>query len=275
MRSDWAREVDLSLNGEDHGTYFGNETRRIVSLGTFLPGELITLQMTLTEEDLYIGSGVDYFYYLDEALYAEIMPQLNAYAMEITDWDNTRIEGVVMTDETHNLIYTSIPYDEGWNVTVDGEPVEITTVCGALLAVDASLLPEGAHTVVLTYMPKCYVIGLAISVGGMLLLALCLAIRFLSHKIKERNFAIKYESVAPNMPEDDDTACVPLAELLAEVEAERAAADTSEISPEDAVTDAAENGEIEMTPEEADAVLRDLFPEEEFDGDAAETQTES
>ena len=180
-----------------------------------------------------------------------------------------------MTDETHNLIYTSIPYDEGWNVTVDGEPVEITTVCGALLAVDASLLPEGAHTVVLTYMPKCYVIGLAISVGGMLLLALCLAIRFLSHKIKERNFAIKYESVAPNMPEDDDTACIPLAELLAEVEAERAAADTSEISPEDAVTDAAENGEIEMTPEEADAVLRDLFPEEEFDGDEAETQTES
>ena len=37
----------------------------------------------------------------------------------------------------------------------------------------------------------------------------------------------------------------------------------------------AENGEIEMTPEEADAVLRDLFPEEEFDGDEAETQTES
>ena len=82
--SDWAREVDLTLNGEDYGTYFGNETRRIVSLGQFLEGEMITLQLTLTEEDLYIGTGVDYFYYLDEALYAEIMPRLTDYAMDVT-----------------------------------------------------------------------------------------------------------------------------------------------------------------------------------------------
>jgi len=281
--SDWAREVDLTLNGEDFGTYFGNETRRIVSLGEFLPGELITLQMTLTEEDLYIGTGVDYFYYLDEALYAEIMPRLNAYAMEITDWDNTRIEGVVMTDADHDLIYTSIPYDEGWNVTVDGDPVEITTVCGALLAIDASALPEGAHTVVFTYMPKCYVIAFAISMGGILLLALCLGIRFMVIRLKERTFAMKYESVAPGAPgspdasADGDTACIPLAELLAEVEAERAAAADAERASgteSDTVTDEtdpsageAESEKVlpptpELTPEEAAAVLRDLFPEE-------------
>lgn len=270
--SDWAREVDLTLNGEDHGTYFGNETRRIVSLGEFLPGELITLQMTLTEEDLYIGTGVDYFYYLDEALYAEIMPRLNEYAMEITDWDDTRIEGVVMTDEAHDLIYTTIPYDEGWNVTVDGEAVEITTACGALLAVDASSLPEGVHTVVFTYMPKCYVIGFAISMGGIVLLALCLGVHCLVYKLKERTYAMKYESVAPDMPADDDTSCIPLAELLAEVEAERAQAEHAPASedeilsaPTDAVK-AEQETELpatsELTPEEAAEVLRDLFPED-------------
>lgn len=289
--SDWAREVDLTLNGEDFGTYFGNETRRIVSLGEFLPGELITLQMTLTEEDLYIGTGVDYFYYLDEALYAEIMPRLNAYAMEITDWDNTRIEGVVMTDGDHDLIYTSIPYDEGWNVTVDGDPVEITTVCGALLAIDASALPEGAHTVVFTYMPKCYVIAFAISMGGILLLALCLGIRFMVIRLKERTFAMKYESVAPGVlgsPDasvDGDTACIPLAELLAEVEAERAAdAERASGTESDTVTDETDPsaGEAEaekvlpptpeLTPEEAAAVLRDLFPEEDTEvSDETET----
>ncbi len=267
--SDWAREVDLTLNGEDHGTYFGNETRRIVSLGEFLPGELITLQMTLTEEDLYIGTGVDYFYYLDEALYAEIMPRLHEYAMEITDWDDTRIEGVVMTDEAHDLIYTTIPYDEGWNVTVDGKSVEITTACGALLAVDASSLEDGAHTVIFTYMPKCYVIGFAISMGGIVLLALCLSVRYFVYKIKERTYAMKYESVAPSDPNNDDTACIPLAELLAEVEAERAA--EVQKNADAIVADGAERAdgtseEQELTQEEAEAVLRDLFPEE----DAAE-----
>ena len=273
--SDWAREVDLTLNGEDHGTYFGNETRRIVSLGEFLPGELITLQMTLTEEDLYIGTGVDYFYYLDEALYAEIMPRLNEYAMEITDWDDTRIEGVVMTDEAHDLIYTTIPYDEGWNVTVDGEAVEITTACGALLAVDASSLPEGVHTVVFTYMPKCYVIGFAISMGGIVLLALCLGVRCIVYKLKESTYAMKYESVAPDMPADDDTSCIPLAELLAEVEAERAQTENAPALAEASVTEPTAAGKAEpqkelpptseLTPEEAAEVLRDLFPEEPED----------
>ncbi len=260
--SDWAREVDLTLNGEDFGTYFGNETRRIVSLGEFLPGEIIRLQMTLTEEDLYIGTGVDYFWYLDEALYAEIMPRLNEYAMEITDWDDTYIEGVVMTDAEHDLIYTSIPYDAGWNVTVDGEAVETVTVCGALLAVDASALPEGAHTVVLSYMPGCYVYAFALSMGGIVLLALCLGIRYLTYRIKERNYAVKHESVSPDVSADDDTACIPLAELLAEVEAERAA---KERETEDAAVPVCEKAlppTPDLTPEEAAEVLRDLFPDD-------------
>ena len=266
--SEWAREVDLTLNGEDWGSYFGNETRRIVSLGEFLPGEPILLQMTLTEEDLYIGTGVDYFWYLDEALYAEIMPRLQAYAMEITDWDDTRIEGVVETDEAHDLIYTSIPYDEGWNVTVDGEAVEITRVCGALLAVDASEMSDGMHTVVFTYMPKCYVVGFAVSMGGLLLFLLCLAIHALGSKIEERRYAMKYESVAPDAPSDGDTACLPLEELLAEVEAERAKAaaeeESGEESEKDIVSESSRElpGETVLTPEEAAEVLRDLFPEE-------------
>jgi hypothetical protein len=275
--SDWAREVDLSLNGEDHGTYFGNETRRIVSLGTFLPGELITLQMTLTEEDLYIGTGVDYFYYLDEALYAEIMPRLQAYAMQVTEWKDTRIVGQVTTDADHSLIYTSIPYDEGWNVTVDGEAVEIVRVCGALLAVDVSDLPEGEHTVELSYMPKCYVYAFILSMGGILLLILCMAIRISVHKLKERNREIRLESVAPDAPDapvDGETACIPLAELLAEVEAERAVqnADAAESETDIAGDSDGEDTqktdstlseqELELTPEEADAVLRDLFPED-------------
>ena len=282
--SDWAREVDLTLNGEDYGTYFGNETRRIVSLGQFLEGEMITLQMTLTEEDLYIGTGVDYFYYLDEALYAEIMPRLTEYAMDVTAWDDTKITGVVKTDAEHDLIYTSIPYDEGWNVTVDGAPAEITRVCGALLAVDAAGYADGEHIVEFSYMPKCYIYAFAMSAGGIVLLILCTAIYVLAQKLRERNHAMQYESVAPDAPTEGDTACIPLAELLAEVEAERSAAavlsdnaeadgqEQDDVQNSDLTGDAQEEepqeqcapyAEDEITAEEAEAVLRDLFPEEE------------
>ncbi len=276
--SDWAREVDLTLNGEDYGTYFGNETRRIVSLGQFLEGEMITLQLTLTEEDLYIGTGVDYFYYLDEALYAEIMPRLTDYAMDVTAWDDTKITGVVKTDAQHDLIYTSIPYDEGWNVTVDGAAAEITKVCGALLAVDAAGYADGEHIVEFSYMPKCYIYAFAMSAGGIVLLILCTAIYVLAQKLRERNHAMQYESVAPDAPTEGDTACIPLAELLAEVEAERKAAEENSDYPDpDSAEEVGQNTDLtedtpgqdaaaadgEITPEEAEAVLRDLFPEDQ------------
>ena len=275
--SDWAREVDLSLNGEDYGTYFGNETRRIVSLGTFLAGEPITLQLTLTEEDLYIGTGVDYFYYLDEALFAEIMPRLTEYAMDVTAWNDTRIEGTVVTDAEHDLIYTSIPYDEGWKVTLDGKEAEITEVCGALVAVDAAGLDDGEHTVVFRYMPDCYVYALFISVGGLVLFVLCLVIRHLWHRMLRRTEDLASESVTPGVPDladdsEDGKACIPLSELLDEIAAEKTAAETTQA--ETAVdTPAAENPESDgkpapneenaptVTAEDAEAVLRDLFPE--------------
>lgn len=285
--STWAREVDLKLNGEDFGTYFGNETRRIVSLGTFSAGEEITLDMELTEEDLYIGTGVDYFYYLDEDLYREIMPQLQAYAMEVTSWDDTHIRGTVTTDADHSLIYTSIPYDEGWKVTIDGEEMEISEVCGALLAVDASMLPIGEHTIAFRYMPDCYVLGFFITIGGIVLLVLCLVIRYLWKRLIMRSAVMATESAAPLVPDldvlaladkDGDTECIPLSLLLDEMEKpeykESTAAEKEDrnetpkpktgLAEEIVQTKGTSSGD-DITAADAEAVLRDLFPKEDTD----------
>ncbi len=259
--SDWAREVDLSLNGEDWGTYFGNETRRIVSLGSFIENEMITLQLTLTEEDLYIGTGVDFFYYFDAALYKEVMPRLQAYAMEVTSWDNTHIDGTVITDEDHTLIHTTIPYDEGWKVTIDGAETDIIEACGALIAIDASALPAGSHTISFRYMPDCYVYAFFITVGGIVLFALCLVFRRLYTVLTARKRAMESESVtstsdgAASLADtlfgedasiaENGKACVPLSDILDEI-AEEQKADPAGAKPQ----------------ENADDVLKELFPEE-------------
>lgn len=268
--SDWAREVDLSLNGEDYGTYFGNETRRIVSLGTYLAGEPLMLQLTLTEDDLYIGTGVDYFYYLDEALFAEIMPQLQAYAIRITDWDNTHIAGTIETDADHSLIYTSIPYDEGWKVTVDGKSAELVTVGGALLAVDASGFDAGTHTIVMRYMPDCYVYAFFLSMGGIVLLLLCLLIRYLWKRMKLRAETLAAESVAPDAKEysdwteEGDTACIPLSVLLDEIK------DGQTPESDGQITDAARAEPTEDRPEEKETGMG-IFADPKDDSSASRT----
>ncbi len=211
--SDWAREAELSLNGEDFGTYFGNETRRIVQLGAFREGEEVALELTLKKDDMYVASGVDYFYYMDTALYEEIMPRLLETSAEITAWSDTRIQAKAVNTADRDLLFTSIPYDEGWKVTVDGKEAPLVRTLDALLAIDLSAFPYGEHEIKMHYMPDCYIWGLCISAGGVVLLLFCILIRRLFKRVSKAEI----ESVS-----DDGTACVPLEELLAAVEAEAA-----------------------------------------------------
>ena len=78
---------------------------------------------------------------------------------------------------------TTIPYDKGWQVTVDGVPVEAYEVVDALLAFD---VPDGEHTVTLRYAPREYKIGRVTGAIGLVLLAGTLAAEFVIRKYRKK-----------------------------------------------------------------------------------------
>ena len=57
-------------------------------------------------------------------------------------------------------------YDPGWSASVDGKPVPIRP---AYVAFRAVFLPQGPHTVVFTYRPAGFDLGLGISIAGIVL----------------------------------------------------------------------------------------------------------
>ena len=67
---------------------------------------------------------------------------------------DSHLFGTVTTQSEKQLMFTSIPYDEGWNVYVDGEKVETYKTMDALMAFDIS--EAGEHSLELDYMPKLY-----------------------------------------------------------------------------------------------------------------------
>ena len=77
------------------------------------------------------------------------------------------------------LVYTSIPYDDGWTLTVDGEPTGITPVGEAMIAFH---LEPGMHTVELRFEPPGLSAGLTVSMvcgaAFLILLILALLMRF-------------------------------------------------------------------------------------------------
>lgn len=103
---------------------------------------------------------------LDEAVYRQNMQILSANGLQVTRFTDSSLEGS-LTAAKAGTVFTSIPYDAGWSVKVDGKAVETYAVCdGALLAFD---IDAGAHTVEMRFLPRGLVPGIVISL-------LCLAI---------------------------------------------------------------------------------------------------
>ena len=74
---------------------------------------------------------------------------------------------MIETDSTAPAyLVLSDTFDPGWSATVGGQPVPIRP---AYLAFRAVYLPQGKHTVVFTYRPAGFVLGLWLSGCGILL----------------------------------------------------------------------------------------------------------
>jgi uncharacterized membrane protein YfhO len=163
--SDYPRECDMYVNGESVGTYFGNETFAIRPLGYFEKGEEIKISLTLKKNDLYLATNDPYFFWMDDALFTETMDKLSLSQFEIEEYDEDSFYGTIHAAEDQTLVYTSIPYDEGWIVKVDGEEVETVTVVDALMGF--RLPSAGEHTVSIEYWPDCVQYGLILCAGGL------------------------------------------------------------------------------------------------------------
>ena len=187
--SDYPREVKLTLDGTSYGTYYGNETHRILELGYYDKDDILSLNMTLKKKDLYIFHKSQYFYYLDETLFTEIMPKLSENSLIIDKYTEDSFEGSIVLTEDKTTVFTSIPYDKGWNVYVDGQKVETYQTLEALLAFDST---PGEHQIKMYYFSDAMKIGFTVSAIGTVLLILIV--------ILEKYLKILYFKV---MPKDD------------------------------------------------------------------------
>lgn len=186
--SDYKRDTELKLNGEELSEYFTNETYRIVSLGSQTAGEEISLSMSLDDDEVYLANGVDYFYYLDEELFREIMPRLQESGYDIESFTDEHFVGTVTATEDKTLFFLTIPYDEGWKVYVDGEPATTFRVLESLTAVELS---AGEHTVELVYSPWAVTWGTLISAVSVLALS---AVIFADQLFRRRRDKVEFSA---------------------------------------------------------------------------------
>lgn len=165
-------EVKVYVNDKSKGSFFGSSEstyQRVMSLGKVTSSEM-KLKLELQKEKLYVdkadndGNLYDSFvYYIDKEVWADAMTRLQAMGYRIDDdCSDSHLTGSIRTEQTEQLIATTIPYDEGWKVYVDGERVETFRTADALLGF--RIQNKGEHTLEMKYMPNSVAFGIVVSV---------------------------------------------------------------------------------------------------------------
>ncbi|MGG5365997.1 YfhO family protein [Enterococcus sp. DIV0240a] len=101
---------------------------------------------------------------LDVVAYQAAMNQINKNGVKM-DVSGRKASGTA-TVAQDSMLVTTIPYDKGWQVKVDGKKAEIESFQNAFLMVK---LPAGEHKITFSYLPQGFIIGA-------ILFVLCIAL---------------------------------------------------------------------------------------------------
>ncbi len=170
-------DVTVMVNDVAQPNTYGMARPYIACIGYFNAGDKISVFSQLDAGQS--GSAQVYVNLLNEDVFEQGYEIVSRDVMKTTSLTGSSMEGTIDVTES-GLFYTSIPYEEGWTAEVDGKEVEIKPVGGSLVAFN---LEPGTHSIKLTYYPKGFWIGFAVTMvcaGSFAILC------FLTWKVKKR-----------------------------------------------------------------------------------------
>ncbi len=146
MDTTYSSNVEIYCNDEKLGDYFNLTDNELIHLGKKQIGETINLKLKMKDVK-YIDNI--YIYYEDEEVLEKYYNELKQTQVDLRKINNTNYEGKVNIEQDNDeYVFFTIPYDDGWKVTVDGKDTEAEKVLDAMLAVKVE---KGEHVIELRY----------------------------------------------------------------------------------------------------------------------------
>ncbi|MBM6614231.1 YfhO family protein [Desemzia sp. RIT804] len=159
------KDVNLYLNGESFAFYDSSNETVIHNLANEDYNKTITFEIELLDDSISLEDIQ--LYRLDTTAFTHSIESLQAGGMVIENHSHTQIEGTVTIQDNQDFLMTSIPFSEGWSVSIDGVPVQPEEVIDSLLGVP---IQSGKHRVVFSYSTPYLFEGIIITVISILLL---------------------------------------------------------------------------------------------------------
>lgn len=137
------------------------------------------------ESETAVSTAQIYVYSFNEDNFIDAYDELNGSTLELTTFSDTYVAGSITADD-NGIVYTSIPYDEGWTVYVDGVKTESVAIKDGVLGV---YVDSGSHLIEFKYFPQGLVLGIIISCSSLAILIIIAVFRYA--KAKKRRLSHK------------------------------------------------------------------------------------
>ncbi len=174
----YSRAIKLSsptLQIFDGTTSLSNCNDRIVHLG-YTKGKsyrlTVTIDNTVSGGQFYTAVKDSYIYYVDMELFEEVIERIKREELVIDEeYKDDDISGTITTLTDNRTILTTIPYDEGWKVYVDGKEVDTKAAVGSAL-LSFEIDEAGKHDIRFLYRPAVATVGIIITGSAIVIFAL-------------------------------------------------------------------------------------------------------
>lgn len=149
----------------------------IIHVGKVGQGQTVTLTFRLKEDKETGVIRVKAAGYKEEMLKSAVAI-LRKNSLKVKVDNPSKFTGTIDTNKAGYLL-TTIPYDEGFTVTVDDQPVKTYKIADAFLAIR---LGEGSHTIKFSYVPEGFKEGAIISLCGLLIFIVMCVLEAIGHR---------------------------------------------------------------------------------------------
>ena len=153
-------KVRVMLNGKNYEFQDKFQQTQFIQIAHNSVGQPTDLVIEIDSDNEYNLSGLR-LARSNSDLANRIIQERQLQGIKLTYWDNRSFKGTVNITDDSTWMMTSIPYEKGWTVKVDGKVVETAKVWDSLLAYK---ITPGEHTIEISYLPAGFVAGFIISI---------------------------------------------------------------------------------------------------------------
>lgn len=176
----WITELQLFIDGNYRCNYATWLSEKVFSVGYGSQEHTITLtNYTGTEQEIF-----PYFYFLDMDVFRSVIQELKDKEMYTEVFEDGYIKGNYESDRNRYLVL-SVPYDEGWDASVNGKKVEVQRGANAFSVIPVS---AGTNEIELRYHVPGVKTGLVLStIGVFMFFGMCLIEKFYYRQGRRKN----------------------------------------------------------------------------------------